>query len=600
MRSTGTGDAFISSNAAYRFEHANLIRTPAMIDIHETGDQPTGQTALEVSLRGRLLLDCSLLNKGSAFPEEERQAFGLEGLLPARVSTLDEQVSRRLEDFREQVTDLDRFLFLRALQDRNETLFYRFLQDHITETLPIIYTPEVGDVCQRYSHIYHRPRGLYISYPHRADMDRIFENRPFQQVDVIVVTDGERILGLGDQGVGGMGIPVGKLSLYTLCGGIDPGKTLPITLDVGTNNQERIADPTYLGWRHERIRGAEYDAFIELFVQAVERHLPGVLLQWEDFAQANARRLLDRYRDRLCTFNDDIQGTAAVTLGALWAAVRVAGGRLRDQQVVFLGAGSAGTGVGDLLRTAMIEDGLTEADARSRQWFLSSRGLLHTQMSGLAAEMQGYAQPAERVASWKRDAAGCIPLAEVVRQVRPTALIGVSGQPGTFTEAVIRDMASHVERPIVFPLSNPTSRSEATPADLVAWTEGRALVATGSPFPNVVYRGRSIPISQCNNSFVFPGVGLGVIAAGARRVNNQMFLAAARVLSDLTPRSSDADVPLLPAIETIRDVARHIALAVGREAQRQGLAPERPAEEWEKLVDARRWEPRYRPLRYCT
>jgi malate dehydrogenase (oxaloacetate-decarboxylating) len=568
-----------------------------MMDVKEVRDERMGETVLEVPLRGRQLLDCSLLNKGSAFSEQERRDFSLTGLLPSRVSTLEEQAARRYQDLQQKPTALERFLFLRALQDRNETLFYRLLRDHMAETLPIVYTPEVGEVCQRYSRIYYQPRGLYLSYPLRQDLDALLENRPYQSVDVIVVTDGERILGLGDQGVGGMGIPVGKLALYTLCGGIDPGRTLPVVLDVGTDNPELLADPHYLGWRHERVRGAEYDAFVEAFVRAVERHLPGVLLQWEDFAQANARRLLDRYRDRLCTFNDDIQGTAAVTLGALLTAVRRTGRPLRDQRLVLVGAGSAGTGISDLVRAALAQDGLTEPEARSRLWLLSSRGLLHTGLENLSPWQREYSRPQEEVAGWRRDGAGNIPLAEVVERVRPTALLGVSGQPGAITEEAVRAMARHADRPIVFPLSNPTSRSEAVPADLLAWTAGRALVATGSPFAAIAYGGRTLPITQCNNSYVFPGLGLGVIASGARRVPEALFLAAARVLSDCVPSQVGPDALLLPPLEDLPAVSRQIALAVGAEAQRLGLAPQAALEDWERTLDARRWEPRYRRLR---
>jgi malate dehydrogenase (oxaloacetate-decarboxylating) len=368
-------------------------------------------------------------------------------------------------------------------------------------------------------------------------------------------------------------------------------------LDTGTDNPQLLADPHYLGWRHPRVRGPDYDAFVEAFVRAVERHLPGVLLQWEDFAQANARRLLERYRDRLCTFNDDIQGTAAVALGALLAAARLAGSRLGDQRVVLLGAGSAGTGIADLLTVALARAGLSEAEARSRLWLLSSRGLLHTGLRDLAPWQQRYAQPEGRVAGWRRQDGGGIGLAEVVERVRPTALIGVAGQPGAFTEEAVRAMARHAERPLLLPLSNPTSCSEATPADLVAWTDGRALVATGSPFAPVTHRGRSVPVSQCNNAYVFPGLGLGVIAAGARRVTDELFLAAARVLGEW-PSSGGADAALLPPLAEIREVSRRIALAVGLEAQRQGLEAPMPADEWERALEARRWEPRYRPLRY--
>jgi malate dehydrogenase (oxaloacetate-decarboxylating) len=569
-----------------------------MMDLKEVPDDRTGERALAVPFRGRLLLDCSLLNKGSAFPEPERRDFGLLGLLPTRVSTLEEQAARRYQEYRQKATDLERFLFLRALQDRNETLFFRLVQDHLAEMVPMIYTPEVGEACQRYSDIFHRPRGLFLSYPHRQELDAALENRPYRRVDVLVVTDGERILGLGDLGVGGMGIPVGKLALYTLCGGVHPARTLPVVLDVGTNNPDNLANPHYLGWRHERVRGPDYDAFIEAFVQAVVRHLPGVLLQWEDFAQGNARRLLDSYRDRLCSFNDDIQGTGAVTLAALLSAVSVTGSQLRDQRLVLLGAGSAGTGISDLVRAALVRDGLADEEARSRLWLVSSRGLVHAGLAGLSPWQQRYAQPPQRVAGWRRDPAGHIPLAEVVERVRPTALIGVCGQPGAFTEEVVRVMARHVERPILFPLSNPTSRSEAAPADLVAWTEGRALIATGSPFPAVAFRGRTLPVSQCNNIYVFPGLGLGVIASGARRVTDEMVLAAAQALTACAAPGGGAPAALLPPLEEVRVVARQVALAVGSEAQRQGVAPQVAPGEWERLVDAARWEPRYQPLRY--
>lgn len=568
-----------------------------MIDVTEVIDDRTGERVLEVPLQDRLLLDCSLLNKGSAFSEQERRDFGLVGLLPSRVSTLEEQATRRYEEYLKKTTPLERFLFLRALQDRNETLFYRLLQDHLTEMLPMIYTPEVGEVCQRYSHIYHRSRGLFISYPQRHELDTILENRPYRRVDVIVVTDGERILGLGDQGVGGIGISVGKLALYTVCGGVDPGRTLPVVLDVGTNNLERLADPDYLGWRHERVRGPDYDAFVDEFVQAVERHLPGVLLQWEDFGKDHARTLRDRYRDRLCSFNDDIQGTGAVTLAALLAGGRATGRPLGSQRVVILGPGSAGTGISDLLVAALVHEGLSEDEARSRLWLVGRHGLLHTGMRDLKPAQQRYRQPLERLAVWECGPAGEIPLAEVVRRVRPTALIGVTGQPGLFTEDVIRTLARQVERPILMPLSNPTAQCEASPADLVAWTEGRALVATGSPFPAVAYQGRTIPISQCNNAYVFPGLGLGVIASGARRVTDEMFLAAARVLSDSVPPQTGFDTPLLPPLAEIRAISRRIALAVGLEAQRQGLARQTSLQEWEQLLDTRQWEPRYRPMR---
>jgi malate dehydrogenase (oxaloacetate-decarboxylating) len=568
-----------------------------MKDFTVVRDEHTGETVLEVPLTGASLLACPPFNKGSAFSEPERREFGLHGLLPPHVGSMEEQLARRLEDYRKKSTDIERHIYLRALQDRNETLFYRLLLDNIIEMMPMIYTPVVGAACQFFSHIYCQPRGLFISMPDQDDLDLILQNRPFREVDVIVVTDGERILGLGDQGVGGMGIPVGKLSLYTLCGGIHPARTLPIFLDVGTDNEERLADPLYLGWRHPRVRGPRYDAFIEAFVQAVQRHLPGVLLQWEDFAQGDARPLLERYRDRLCSFNDDIQGTAAVTLGTLLAAVKVAGSRLGEQRLVVLGAGGAGTGISDEIVTAMVHEGLSEAEARARFWLVDRHGLLHTGMEGLPPFQQRYRQPLDRVSGWQRNSAGEIPVAEVVRRVRPTVLIGVTGQPGAFTEEVVRAMAAGVDRPILFPLSNPTSRSEAVPVDLLDWTEGRALIATGSPFGDVVYRGRTIPVSQCNNSYIFPGVGLGVVASGARRVTDEMFLAAARALSESSPALTEPGAPLLPSLTAIRAVSRQIAVAVGTAAQRQGLTDSTTLEELERRVAARQWEPRYPRLR---
>jgi malate dehydrogenase (oxaloacetate-decarboxylating) len=568
-----------------------------MIDYQIVVDERTSQEILEVPLTGTTLLECPMFNKGSAFPEEERSALRLLGLLPTHVNTLEMQLARRYDEYGQKSSDLERHIYLRALQDRNETLFYRLLYEHITEMMPIIYTPVVGEACQFFSHIYRRPRGLFISYPQKDEIDAILDNRPFAEVDVIVVTDGERVLGLGDQGLGGMGIPVGKLSLYTLCCGIHPARTLPVFLDVGTDNRDRLDDPIYLGWRHERIRGAEYDDFIEAFVHAVMRKLPRVLLQWEDFAQRNARRLLDRYRDRLCTFNDDIQGTAAVTLAAVLAALHVTQGKLIDQRVVILGAGSAGTGIADQLATAMTRIGLPASDALSRFWLIDRPGLIHSEMTDLDRFQRKFAHPVDQTSNWPKDSANSISFADVVRNVRPTILIGACGQPGTFTEPVIREMAQHVDRPIIFPLSNPLSRCEATPGDLLNWTEGRALIATGSPFSNVDFEGRVVAIGQCNNSYIFPGMGLGVIASGARRVTDDMFLAAARALSDCSPVRRDPLAPLLPPLESIRHVSRRIALAVGAEAQGAGLAGRTSHEELALRINAQRWQPIYRPMR---
>jgi malate dehydrogenase (oxaloacetate-decarboxylating) len=569
-----------------------------MIDFRTVFEETTGERVLEVPFTGLPLLDCPLFNKGSAFPEYERHALGLLGLLPPHVGSLDEQVARRYGEYRQKVSDLERHIFLRDLQDRNETLFYRVLHDYLPEMLPVIYTPVVGEACQQFSRIYRKPRGLFFAYPDRAHIDTVLAHRPYREVEVIVVTDGERILGLGDQGAGGMGIPVGKLSLYSLCGGIHPGRTLPVFLDAGTDNAERIADPLYLGWKHPRVRGEEYDAFVETFVEGVRRHLPGVLLQWEDFGLGNARRLLERYRDRLCSFNDDIQGTAAVTLGVLLAASRVAGTTLADHQLVIVGAGSAGTGIADMVVSALRAAGLGEAEARGRLWLVDQHGLIVAGMPGLTAEQLLYAQPRERLTGWGRSPNGEVTLAEVARRVRPTAVVGVCGHPGVITEEVVRAMAAGVERPVILPLSNPTSRSEALPVDLLTWTDGRALVATGSPFADVVHGGRVYPIAQCNNVYIFPGVGLGVIASGARRVTDGMLLAAAHGLAGCAPALEGTGGALLPPLRELRQVSRAVALAVAAEAQQQGLAEPTTREELERRVDARRWEPRYLPTRY--
>jgi malate dehydrogenase (oxaloacetate-decarboxylating) len=532
-----------------------------------------------VRLRGMDLLNNPPLNKGTAFTDEERETFGLHGLLPPVVESLDDQCVRAYQAFSLKPNDLERHIYLRQLQDTNEVLFYRLLLDHIEEMLPIVYTPVVALGCQEFSHIYRRPRGLFISYPLRHAIPALLRNHPNPEVDVIVVTDGERVLGIGDQGVGGLGIPIGKLSLYSLIGGIQPARTLPIVLDVGTNNEERLRDPEYLGWRHARITGAEYDSFIDAFVAAVKEVLPTTLLQWEDFSGAHARPILNRYRDKMLTFNDDIQGTAAVALGAILAAVRVAGSPLRDQQIVFLGAGSASTGVADYLRAALIADGLSEEEARSRFWMVDVHGLLHSGRADLTPEQHVYAQPVSRLASWPVASGSGYRLADVIHNVRATILIGLSTTGSAFTEPIVREMAGKVARPIIFPLSNPTDRSEAHPADLYRWTDGRALVATGSPFPPVQFEGHSIPISQCNNVYIFPAIGLAVVAsrpspggAGIRRITDAMMLAAARTLAEHSPALADPSAPLLPALRDLRSLAVDIAYSVAQEAERSGTA----------------------------
>ena len=543
--------------------------------------------------RGTALLEDPALNKGTAFTSEERLALDLDGLLPPVVETLSQQSRRAYMAFGRKQDDLERHIYLRALQDTDETLFYRLLLDHLEEMLPIVYTPVVARACAEFSHIYRRPRGLFIGYPLRDRIRKLLANRPRAEVDVIVVTDGERILGIGDQGVGGMGIPIGKLSLYSLIGGIHPTRTLPVVLDVGTNNTERLEDPEYLGWRHERVTGQSYFDFIDQFVTAVKAEMPNTLLQWEDFATPHARPILDRYRDQLLTFNDDIQGTAAVALGAISAAIKVSGTALRDQQVVFFGAGSAAIGVADYIHATMVADGLAEEEARRRFWVVDLHGLLRTGRTDLTPEQRRYAQPDERTAGWRKVESGSVTLSDIIANIEATILIGLSTAAGAFTEPVVREMARKVQRPIIFPLSNPTEKSEAVPADLIRWTEGRALIATGSPFAPVEFGDRRIPIAQCNNVFIFPAVGLGVIACGARRVTDQMLLRAGRTLGEQTPALGALDAPLLPAIRDLRRVAVEVAVAVGIEAQRQGLAPASTVDKLRQAVVERQWEPTY-------
>jgi malate dehydrogenase (oxaloacetate-decarboxylating) len=550
-------------------------------------------TTLPGGLRGMDLLDTPIWNRGTAFDENERTTLGLHGLLPPRVEAIEEQLTRAHEAFKSKGTDLERHIYLRQLQDSNETLFYRLMLEHIEEMVPIVYTPTVGLACQQFSHIYRRPRGLVVSYPLRDSINEILRNRPNPEVDVIVVTDGERILGLGDQGVGGLGIPIGKLSLYSLIGGIHPSRTLPIILDAGTNNEERLNDPEYLGWRHERVRGQDYLDFVDRFVQAVKQELPGTCLQWEDFATPNARPLLLRYQNELLTFNDDVQGTAAVVLGAAIGASKVAGKSLQDHQIVFVGAGSAAIGVADFLRIAMVEEGLSEKEARARFWIVDKDGLLDSDRRDLSEEQIVYTRDRNEVVGWRRNQHGQIGLAEVIGRIDATMLIGFSTVKGIFSESIVREMAGKTGRPIIFPLSNPTSLSEAEPADLLAWTEGRALVATGSPFAPVAYNGKTMEIAQCNNVFIFPAVGLGVIASQARRVTDKMIQAAARALGNHSPALQDPAGSLLPKVSSIREVALDIAYAVGAKAQEEGLAAASEPEAFRKKVTESQWFPEY-------
>ena len=541
--------------------------------------------------RGQARLFDVLTTKGTAFTVQERRRFGLLGLLPTAVKTLAEQVEHCWHEFSTRRDDLDKHIYLRALQDRNETLFYRVLREHIAETLPIVYTPTVGEACQRFSEIYRRPRGLFVSYADRDCLAEVLGNRPQRDVDVIVVTDGQRILGLGDQGIGGMGIPIGKLSLYTLIGGIDPARTLPIVLDVGTDNVELLDDPQYLGWRHRRIGDDDYRAFIDEFVATVHEQLPDVLLQWEDFATVHAQPILARYRDKLLTFNDDIQGTAAVTVGALHGAAKVAGRPLPQQQIVMLGAGSAGIGVLDMIRREMVTEGLSEQAALERIWVVDVVGLLTDDRTDLSEAQREFAQPANRVAGW--GLSGPAQLSDVVHQVDVGVLLGLSTAAGAFTEDIVRELAGKTERPIIFPLSNPTSRAEAHPAELDRWTNGRALIATGSPFAPIERNGVERPIAQCNNVYIFPAMGLAVTAAQATRVTDDMMRVAAATLGDASPALTDPEQPLLPTWADVPDVAVRIAHAVAAQAVADGVAPKRSNEELTQRIAQVRWIPDY-------
>ncbi|MET7989315.1 NAD-dependent malic enzyme [Amycolatopsis sp. NPDC005232] len=536
--------------------------------------------------RGHDRLFDPLTTKGTAFTHDERRELGLLGLLPLAEKTIGEQVAHTYQEFARQPADLDKHVFLRGLQDRNETLFYRLLAEHLEETLPIVYTPTVGEACQRFSEIYRRPRGLYVAYPDREHLREVLRNRPRGEVDVIVVTDGQRILGLGDQGIGGMGIPIGKLSLYTLIGGIDPARTLPIMLDVGTDNVERLEDPQYLGWRRRRIADDEYYAFVEDFVTAVREELPEVLLQWEDFATAHAQPILERYRDRLLTFNDDIQGTAAVAVGALHGAAKVAGRPLSQQQIVMLGAGSAGIGVLEMIRQEMVAQGLSDAEAAERIWVVDIAGLLTDDRTDLSEGQRRFAQPAAKTHGWTGTG-----LADVVHNVDVGVLLGLSTAAGAFTEDLVRELAAKTDRPIIFPLSNPTSRAEATPRELDDWTDGRALVATGSPFAPVERDGKQHRVAQCNNVYIFPAIGLAVTAVGATRVTDAMMRVAAKTLGEASPALANPDEPLLPAWEDVPEVATRIATAVAEQAVKDGVAPAN--DHLADKIRAARWTPEY-------
>src|SRR5271166_312897 len=553
-----------------------------------------GEAALQVSLSGLDLINSPRLNKGTGFSDHERDVFDLHGLLPPHIGTLDEQVGRRKRTLEAQPTPFNKYSFLRDLQDINETLFYALLVRNVEQMLPLVYTPTVGEGCQRFSEIWRKPRGVFLSYPNKARIAQILGHSRYDNVKCIVVSDGERILGLGDQGAGGMGIPIGKMALYTALGGIHPENCLPILLDVGTDNVERLNDPIYIGWRNKRVRGQEYDDFVETFVSAVKARWPHVLLQWEDFAGSNAARLLARYRDQLCTFNDDIQGTAAIATTTVISAINVTGIPLEQQKIVVVGFGSAGLGITNLLAQFIQDKGLSEKEARARFYAIDRYGLIADNTKDVRPEQQPYARSAEEVQGWGKPN-GEITLLDVVRNVKPTVLIGVSGQAGAFIEEAVREMAKHTARPVIFPLSNPTSRSEATPQDLMDWTQGRALIGTGSPFDPVDIGGKKVHIAQTNNSYIFPGLALGIIASKARRVTDTMVNAAATELILHLPTQKDKQASLLPPIADARKIGRFIAQAVGKQAIEDGQAQVKGEEVLNRELEGNIWDPAYVP-----
>jgi len=555
--------------------------------------------AWRTTLRGRQVLAEPRINKGTAFTETERRELDVTGLIPSGHISLDDQVARVYAQYLRQATDLARNVLLTEVHDRNEVLFYRLLSRHLTEMLPIVYTPTVGQAIQAYSHEYRRPRGVYLSVdqPELIETSLCAPGLGPDDVDLIVATDAGAILGIGDWGVGGIFIAAGKLAVYTAAGGIDPNRALPVMLDVGTDRQSLLDDRLYIGNRHPRVPTADYDRFVDAFVAAATRLFPGALLHWEDLGVSNAGRVLEHYRDRCLTFNDDIQGTGAVNLAAVLAAAKAAGTELPEHRVVIFGAGTAGTGIADQLSAAMCLSGLTREQARARFWAVDKAGLVTTAVPGLSAAQRRYARPAAEITGWPEDPGlGGIGLAEVVRRVHPTILIGTSGRTGAFTEPIVKDMAAHCARPVILPMSNPTSLSEAVPADLIRWTEGHALVATGSPFPPVDYRGTRYVIGQANNALIFPGLGLGVIAARATRVTDGMLAAAADAVSELVV-SSEPGAPLLPRMESLRETSAVVGAAVAEAAAADGVAGNRLSGDVRAQVRALMWEPDYRPVR---
>lgn len=564
-----------------------------MLDFQKKRDPKTGTSYIQTSLSGKALLTIPQLNKSTAFTRDERNEFGLLGKLPYRVETLEEQENRAYKQFSKYKSQMQQHIYLNNLNDKNQVLFYKLLGSHIKEMLPIIYTPIVGAAVKQFSHEYRQPRGIYIAHTDKNNIDEILENRTNPEIDIIVVTDGERVLGIGDQGIGGMDIPVSKLMVYALCGGIEPTRTLPVFLDVGTNNQELLDNPMYLGCPHARIKGKEYDDFIKTFVQAVHKHFPNAFLHWEDFGRGNARRILTQFQDQLCTFNDDIQGTGAVTLAALLAACDVTGKKLTEQRIVVFGAGSAGTGISDQIIEALIARGLSSKKAYECFWLIDKQGLLLNTDEDLTDAQKPFARKQDEIKTKRSNPS----LSETIKHIKPTVLIGCSAQPGAFSQDIIENMSAHCDRPIIFPLSNPDDKCEAQPEDILVWSKGKALIATGTAFPAVEYQNRMVQITQCNNALVFPGIGLGILAVSATRLNKEMVIAAANTLAAFAPSKKDSFLPLLPSLNNAKTIAKEIAITIAQCAIDFGFAQKNQKADLKQVINEIFWEPRYLPYR---
>lgn len=567
-----------------------------MLDFKRQYDPKTEQQYLETSIYGKLLLSVPQLNKGTAFTMQERLDFGLIGKLPSHIETLDEQVERAYKQCTNYNSRLQQNIYLNNLHDKNQTVFYKLASEHLQEILPTIYTPTVGDAVISFSRKYRQARGMYLSYPEREHLEHVLDNRSNPNVEIVVITDGEAVLGIGDQGIGGMDIPIAKLMVYSLCGGMNPNRGMPMVIDVGTDNEELLNDPDYLGWKHKRLRGKEYEDFVDEVVQTIRKKLPDAYIHWEDFGTDNARYLLERYQDQFCTFNDDIQGTGATTLAAILAGTKALKQRLSDQRIIIFGAGAAGCGIADQIKLGLMADGLSEVEAKQRLWLVDRYGLIINSMSDLRKCQTPYARCSEEISSWTTNDSSKISLLDTVNNVKPTILIGCSAQGGSFNKEIVETMASTTQHPIIMPLSNPNSCSEAEPEELIEWTKGKALIATGSPFADVEYQGNTIEIAQCNNYRIFPGIGLGVIACKARRLTDSMLLIASDALAESASVLNDLHAPLLPGVDQTEAVAKRIAYAIGMQAIKEGHSDVEPAK-LKQLIEDTFWQPKYLPYR---